>query len=249
MSSFQQLPLDTRPPTAVCLFNRVRCVPLKRNRHGRGKILTQQEIQLLFNEGLPDTLYRCLFATALFSAARINEVCTLLTEDVFDKRGRVHSHLTIRKSHTKGQLGTRTIPIIPDLRAFLVTYYPLAGDPYLFPGRYDLRSHINPDSAARVLRKACALVEIEGVSTHSFRRTALTQMSNAGIPLKVIATYSGHRDLAQLNAYLEVKDEQVLGAAASLSMLSPVMSDVGNVVEDDSLIQQNKQSPRAKKKM
>jgi integrase/recombinase XerD len=54
-------------------------------------------------------------------------------------------------------------------------------------------------------------------------------MSNAGIPLKVIATYSGHRDLAQLNAYLEVKDEQVLGAAASLSMLSPVMGDVGNV--------------------
>ncbi len=221
---------------------------MKRNRHGRGKILTQQEIQLLFNEGLPDTFYRCLFATALFSAARINEVCTLLTEDVFDKRGRVHSHLTIRKSHTKGQLGTRTIPIIPDLRAFLVTYYPEASDPYLFPGRYELRSHINPDSAARVLRKACTLVEIEGVSTHSFRRTALTQMSNAGIPLKVIATYSGHRDLAQLNAYLEVKDEQVLGAAASLSMLSPVMGNVGNVLLYDNPSQSVKQSATESKK-
>jgi len=221
---------------------------LKRNRYGRGKILTQKEIQLLFNEGLPDTFYRCLFATALFSAARINEVCTLLTEDVFDKRGRVHSHLTIRKNHTKGQLGTRTIPILPDLRAFFVAYYPDAGDPYLFPGRYELRSHINPDSAARVLRKACAIVGIEGVSTHSFRRTALTQMSNAGIPLKVIATYSGHRDLAQLNAYLEVKDEQVLGAAASLSMLSPVMGDVGIVVKDDSPRQSPKPKSGAKKK-
>ena len=223
-------------------------MPLKRNRYGRGKILTQQEIQLLFNEGLPDTFYRCLFATALFSAARINEVCTLLTEDVFDKRGRVHSHLTIRKNHTKGQLGTRTIPIIPDLRAFFVAYYPLAGSPYLFPGRYELRSHINPDSAARVLRKACAIVGIEGVSTHSFRRTALTQMSNAGIPLKVIATYSGHRDLAQLNAYLEVKDEQVLGAAASLSMLSPVMGNVGIVGLDDNPSQSVKQSPTESKK-
>ncbi len=221
---------------------------MKRNRHGRGKILTQTEIQLLLNEGLPDPFYRCLFATALFSAARINEVCTLLTEDVFDKSGRVRSHLTIRKSHTKGQLGTRTIPIIPDLRAFLVTYYPEASDPYLFPGRYDKHSHINPDSAARVLRKACAIVGIEGVSTHSFRRTALTQMSNAGIPLKVIATYSGHRDLAQLNAYLEVKDEQVLGAAASLSMLSPVIGDVGKVLEDDNPSQSVKQSPTESKK-
>ncbi|HEY9596339.1 MAG TPA: site-specific integrase [Cyanophyceae cyanobacterium] len=204
---------------------------MKRNRHGRGKVLTQQELQLLFNEGLPDTLYRCLFATALFSAARINEVCTLLTEDVFDRRERVRSHLTIRKGNTKGQLGTRTIPIIPDLRAFLVAYYPQAGSPYLFPGRYDKTSHLNPDSAARVLRKACAKVGIEGVSTHSFRRTALTQMHNTGIPLKVIATYSGHRDLAQLNAYLEVRDEQVLGAAASLSMLSPVIANVGYPAE------------------
>jgi hypothetical protein len=33
----------------------------------KGKMLTQKESQLLFNEGLPDTFYRCLFATALFS--------------------------------------------------------------------------------------------------------------------------------------------------------------------------------------
>jgi integrase/recombinase XerD len=222
---------------------------LKRNRHGRGKILSQQEIQLLFAEGLPSTFYRCLFAIALFSAARINEVCTLLTEDVFDKHGRVRSHLTIRKSHTKGQLGTRTIPTIPDLRAFLIAYYPEAGSPYLFPGRYDLSGHINPDSAARVLRKACVKVGIEGVSTHSFRRTALTQMSNQSIPIRVIAAYSGHRDLAQLNAYLEVRDEQILGAAASLSMLSPVMGDVGIVSNHDIPTQSSSQSPKAKRKM
>jgi integrase/recombinase XerD len=74
-------------------------------------------------------------------------------------------------------------------------------------------------------------------------------MSNAGIPLKVIATYSGHRDLAQLNAYLEVRDEQVLGAAASLSMLSPVMGDVGIVAKDDNIKQPPSQSPKTKKKM
>ncbi len=220
---------------------------VKRNRHGKGKILTQSEIQLLFAEGLPDTFYRCLFAIALFSAARINEVCTLLTEDVFDSRGRVRTHLTIRKGNTKAQLGTRTIPIIPDLRAFLIAYYPKVGDPYLFPGRYDPTGHINPDSAARVLRKACIKVGIEGVSTHSFRRTALTEMSNAGIPLKVISKMSGHHDLAQLSEYLEVRDEQVLGAAASLSMLSPVVGDVGNVLEYDIPTTPPHPLPKAKK--
>ncbi|MBD0363181.1 MAG: site-specific integrase [Coleofasciculus sp. C3-bin4] len=222
---------------------------MKRNRHGRGKVLTHSEIQSLFSEGLPSIYYRCLFATALYSAARINEVCTLFTEDVFNSKGTVRSHLTIRKGHTKGQLGTRTIPIIPDFRAFLIAYYPQAGDPYLFPGRYDTRNHINPDSAARVLRKACARVGIEGVSTHSFRRTALTQMSDQNIPIRVIATYSGHRNLSQLTAYLEVKDSQVLGAAASLSMLSPVMGDVGKGGNNDNPRQSSYKQPTAKKKM
>lgn len=219
---------------------------MKRDRHGRGKILTQQEIQWLFASGLPNTFYRCLFAIALFSAARINEVCTLLTEDIFDSRGKPRSHLTIRKSHTKGQLGTRTIPVISDLATFLNAYYPEAGNPYLFPARYDPTGHINCDSAARVLRKACGKVGIEGVSTHSFRRTALTQMSNQSIPIRVIATYSGHRDLAQLNAYLEVRDEQILGAAASLSMLSPVMGDVGDVgiVREDDIPHHSSPHPK-----
>jgi integrase/recombinase XerD len=47
-------------------------------------------------------------------------------------------------------------------------------------------------------------------------------MSNVGIPLRVIQEISGHRNLEQLQRYLEVSDEQVLGAAASLAMLSPV---------------------------
>ncbi len=45
-------------------------------------------------------------------------------------------------------------------------------------------------------------------------------MSNAGIPLRVIQEISGHRNLEQLQRYLEVRPEQVRGAIASLSMLS-----------------------------
>ncbi|WP_431193465.1 tyrosine-type recombinase/integrase [Trichocoleus desertorum] len=54
------------------------------------------------------------------------------------------------------------------------------------------------------------------VSTHSFRRTALTQMSSAGIPLRVIQKISGHRSLQALQRYLEVSELQLEGAIASL---------------------------------
>ena len=66
-------------------------------------------------------------------------------------------------------------------------------------------------------QQACSRVGMEGFSTHSFRRTALTQMSNAGIPLRVIQKLSGHRAIAVTPEYLEVGAAQVRGAANSLS--------------------------------
>lgn len=129
--------------------------------------------------------------------------------------------IVFRKGNTKGKLATRCIPVIEDLRILLLEYYPSPRTWFLFPGN-DGTGHINPDSAARVLRKACFEVGIRGASTHSFRRTALTQLSNAGIPLRVIQEISGHRNLEQLQKYLEVKPEQVRGAVSALSMLSPV---------------------------
>jgi integrase/recombinase XerD len=75
---------------------------------------------------------------------------------------------------------------------------------------------------------------MEGFSTHSFRRTALTQMSNAGIPLRVIQKLSGHRSLAVLQEYLEVGDAQVRGAANSLSALGYVRKQVFSHVKPGS---------------
>ena len=67
----------------------------------------------------------------------------------------------------------------------------------------------------------CKQVGSLGISSHSFRRTALTQMSDNRVPLGVIQEASGHRHLEQLQAYIEVRNEQVLGAVSGLSMLSP----------------------------
>ncbi len=53
-------------------------------------------------------------------------------------------------------------------------------------------------AADKILRDACIRVGLEGVSTHSFRRAALTMMSSAGIPLRVIQEILGHNDLGTL---------------------------------------------------
>ncbi len=192
---------------------------MKRERHGKAKILTPGEIQLLFNQGLETLRDRALFGFCLYTACRINEACTQLTTDAYERTGAVRPEMTIRKGNSKGKLASRTIPTSEDLRLLLGQYRPHSGDKYLFPGRWN-RGHIHPDSASLILRRACRSIGLEGVSTHSFRRTALTQMSDSNIPFRVIAEISGHHNLTQLHTYLEVKPEQVKGAIASLSSLS-----------------------------
>jgi len=137
---------------------------MKINRHGRAKVLTQEEIQLVFAQ-LQNERDRTLFAVCLFTASRIRECCTLLTQDIYTPKGLVRPRLVIRKGNTKGKLSTRSIPVIDDLRRILNEYYSQAGDEYLFPGRSD--GHISEDSAARILIQACKAVGIIGVVTHS----------------------------------------------------------------------------------
>ena len=194
---------------------------MKVDRHGQAKILTTEEIDLLFNEGLTNHRDRTIFAICLYTGCRINECVSLRTTDVYYRQGIVRPEIVFRKGTTKGKLATRCIPVIEELRLMILNYYPSPRTWFFFPG-LGQTGHLHPESASRILRRACNKVGIQGVSTHSFRRTALTLMSNEGIPLRIIQEISGHRNLEELQKYLEIKPSQVRGAVSALSMLSPV---------------------------
>jgi len=146
---------------------------VKIDRHGKARCLEAAEIQLLFDEGLQTIAHRCLFGICLYTAARINESCTLRRADVFDKSRRVRPELMIRKSNSKGKLATRSVPIGEDLRALLTEYNPPSNQWFLFPGRHG-RGHMRPDSASRILREAMNRIGLGGVSPNprKFRQLA-----------------------------------------------------------------------------
>jgi len=142
-----------------------------------------------------------LFGICLFTGCRISEALALQTTDI---RGNT---LTFRKSTTKGKLKTRVVDIQPGLAALLAEYQ-TARPGALFPGVRGVTFHLTRFTADKILKAACDRVGLVGVSTHSFRQTALTMMSSAGIPLRHIQEISGHKDLGTLQRYLEVTPEQ-----------------------------------------
>lgn len=187
---------------------------MKINRHDQAKVLTPDEIAQLFTMGLTSDRDRALFGICLYTACRINEACSLFTADVFGARGEVRERITFRRESTKGKQATRSIPVSAELGELLAGYQ--SDKSYLFPGRHG-RGHLNPRSADAILREAFGRLDIEGASTHSFRRTAITQMHNAGVPIKHIQEISGHKTLAALQRYVEVTERDKVAAIAALS--------------------------------
>ena len=64
--------------------------------HGQAKILAQEEIELLFNDGLQTDRDRALFGVCLYTACRVAEACSLKVIDVFTPANAVRSEMVIR---------------------------------------------------------------------------------------------------------------------------------------------------------
>lgn len=178
---------------------------MKCDRNGQAKILTDSEITAIFS--LFSERDRAVFAICLYCGCRISEALSIRFSDI---AGGV---ITLRKANTKGKRGTRSLPISPRLETILNDYIDSIASPseFLFPGRFGTKP-LTTAYADLTLRQACLTLGIKGVSTHSFRRTALTRMHIAGVPLRTIQKISGHSSLAALSVYLEVTDENIRDA-------------------------------------
>ena len=181
---------------------------MKKDRKGRAKVLTSDQVDQVI-KFLPSALHKTIALTLRISGARISEVIQLRWEDL-DKE-----ELQFPREITKKQLDTREIPIEEDYYnqmmiwksewAALKGRQPSKKD-YIFPGRFN-GSHITSRSFMYAHEEALERAEISKATTHSYRRTQLTQLHKKGVPLKVVQSLSGHRSLDTLSRYLEVSDD------------------------------------------
>ena len=177
----------------------------KCDRNGQADIWSEQQLDLVMAELSPKM--RCLFSICRFTGCRVSEARQLQAGNI------LNDCIVFTKRTTKGEKNTRQVPINDRLQAVLNDgALPRFG--YLFPGRGD--TPITRQACDKALRLVCDRLGFEGFSTHSFRRTALTHLSNKGVPLRVVQEVSGHSSLHTLQRYLEVRPEQVVEAISLL---------------------------------
>ena len=176
----------------------------KVNRNGQAEVLTDEQLTDLLEE--LSHPHRLIFAICYYCSSRIGEVVQLQRSDIVGDR------LIFRAQTTKTKT-TRDVKISTKLQAeFNRVTLPESG--YLFPGRFG--GYLTTQATDKALRLACELLDLQGVSTHSFRRTGLTKLYRQGVPLKTLQQRTGHADLGNLAKYLAVGQEEVDATAELL---------------------------------
>lgn len=173
---------------------------------GQAKILSSKEIDAVFKL-LETARDRLLFGLGIYTGMRIGEIIRLQQDQVFTADGGIRYQLTVKRLKKKGTVYS-DIPVHPKLRQILKDYRSqLKDNRWLFPSGESIEGHISRARAHQILSSVFDTLKLDAASTHSMRRSCLTNMSRSGIPLRTIQEISGHSNLGQLQAYLEVDPE------------------------------------------
>ena len=188
---------------------------MKNNRFGQAKVLNTPELDLVIKY-LKSRNQKVVAATLRNTGARVGEVVQLKWRDIGKEQ------ILFPKSIVKRKLSSREVFISEKFHKLLMDWKrdwilfkgrkPLPED-YVFYGRKE-GTHQTTRSFMDALDKALERAKIIGASSHSFRRTQLTQLHRKQVPLNVIKSISGHQSLNTLSLYLQVDDDDKRKASA-----------------------------------
>ena len=181
------------------------------NTMSQAKTLTPAEIEQVLNY-ISQKCYamrnRVMFLTGLWSGMRVGEIASLRVGDVRNADGTVRSEIRLTAEQTKGRQ-PRTVFLPQKLREEMQVYFTLRGH---VPGTNPLfitggRKSFSANLMAQHFHYLFKRAGIAGASSHSMRRSFITNLANKGISVRVLAEISGHRSIAVTQKYIDVNDD------------------------------------------
>lgn len=190
-------------------FERVDLANSPRGTDGREPFTPEDVVRL--RAAAPDNQMRDLITLAMWTGARIEELCSLRTEHVGAASFRIVS--------AKTQAGVRVVPIHPKLRQTVTRLIEQSTDGYLLTGlhvdRFGFRSNtIGKRFSGFKTRMGFGPRQV----FHSIRRCVVTQLENAGAKENEVAALVGH-DIKTITYGLYSGGASLEVKAAALALL------------------------------
>lgn len=155
---------------------------------------------------------RALLMITTLSGMRVGEVASLRNSDVLDGKGNIRTEIRLSAEQTKGN-EARVVFVNDKLRKELELYT-----------RFMDKANINPQLKFFYSQKrtsdgftANTLTQffhylykragVDGASSHSGRRTFITNLASKGVGVRVLMSLAGHKNISTTQAYIDVNDD------------------------------------------
>ena len=156
---------------------------------------------------------RAILLTTHLSGMRIGEVAALRYCDVAAADGTIKAEVRLAASQTKGNKA-RVVLLPERLRAELAQYL------RCFPQRspnlplfYTQRSPgFTADTLTHVVNGMYKKAGFDGASSHSGRRTFITNLAERGVGARVLMELAGHTNLSTTQRYIDIKPSMLRAA-------------------------------------
>lgn len=166
---------------------------------------------------------KCFFTTVYAMGLRLQEALNLHVADIDSKRMMVHIH---RGKGAKDRIVPLPQSTLSELRRYWATH---RNPTWIFPA--EGRNHKLAPTADRPMSESSVQDVIKavldqlnwgnrGISTHTLRHCYATHLLEAGVSLKLIQKYLGHKHLTSTMIYLHVTS---VGEEAAIARINAVM--------------------------
>jgi integrase/recombinase XerD len=153
---------------------------------------------------------RAILLSGHLSGMRVGEIARLKIGDVLDASGKVKPEIYLAACQTKGKQG-RTVLVSEklnkELTAYAKTLTTKESSYAFFPTQKQPKRGFTPNTLAQHLMYIYRRAGIDGASSHSMRRTFITNLAAKGVGVRVLMSLAGHRNISTTQAYIDVNDE------------------------------------------
>jgi len=178
----------------------------------QAKTLTQQELRRALDYVATRrhaARNRAMLLTMYLAGLRVGECAALRYEDVLDAEGAVRSEIRLDAEQTKGRYG-RVVFVSDKLHKELQAYvravpYKAVADKLFYTQKKDADG-FTANTLCQHFHYLFRKAGIEGASSHSPRRTFITNLADKGVSVRVLQSLAGHRNISTTQAYIDVND-------------------------------------------
>jgi integrase/recombinase XerD len=190
----------------------IKTIPYAKTPQKVPTVLRQDEVLCLF-AAIANLKQRVMAMTIYAAGLRISEVACLRLCDIDSARMLIH----VRQGKGgKDRLVPLSKALLTPLREYYLAYRP---EHWLFPGQ-DPQRHINARSIHRVLAKAGRVSIGRSINPHVLRHSCATHLLEAGVNIRVVQGFLGHRRISTTDRYSHVTREQITATKSPLDLIA-----------------------------